>query len=402
MCLCLSSLRPTVRPHLIPYRSMAHRPRRSPHSRRSPLTDSRHTVSLLRPRTLMARPYQPTVSPRPTPTPTVNPHRRTAHRPPMAILTARFRRLTANTPRPLPLCRWISLTTDAPSPEAFLRFWQKYTVFRGRASRSEFWWWTLAAVIINALLSLLGDRHGRQAWTSSPAMWNLAIVVPGLALAVRRLHDTNKPGWWVAIFYIAMVIGLYHHDYRRWCGTVRRVQEPLATVMTMVMATAMRLWQPAVFGAAVIGAIDYAGRLRLSISCSWLFPASRRAHVLTMARRSTPHASGCLRRTIQHACTPEFRRSERARHPGFNQPAPDLRPDRPCQPPTMASRLHPHLITVRCRPRSTANRRPRPHSTARFRRCLETPATNPQHLLSTRLLPATMPRNPGKASNRYR
>ena len=115
MCLCLSSLRPTVRPHLIPYRSMAHRPRRSPHSRRSPLTDSRHTASLLRPRTLMARPHQPTVSPRPTPTPTVNPHRRTAHRPPMAILTARFRRLTANTPRPLPLCRWISLTTDAPS-----------------------------------------------------------------------------------------------------------------------------------------------------------------------------------------------------------------------------------------------------------------------------------------------
>lgn len=46
--------------------------------------------------------------------------------------------------------------------------------------------------------------------------------------------------------------------------------------------------------------------------------------------------------------------------------------------------------------------RPRPHSTARFRRCLKTPATNPQHLLSTRLPPATMPRNPGKASNRYR
>ena len=81
---------------------------------------------------------------------------------------------------------------------------------------------------------------------------------------------------------------------------------------------------------------------------------------------------------------------------------PRLTASRPCQPPTMASRLHPHLITVRCRPRSTANRRPRPHSTARFRRCLKTPATNPQHLLSTRLPPATMPRNPGKASNRYR
>ena len=64
-----------------------------------------------------------------------------------------------------------------PFSEAFLRFWQKYTVFRGRASRSEFWWWTLAAVIINALLSLLGDvTDGRLDFLTS--LWNLAIVVP--------------------------------------------------------------------------------------------------------------------------------------------------------------------------------------------------------------------------------
>lgn len=94
-----------------------------------------------------------------------------------------------------------------PFSEAFLRFWQKYTVFRGRASRSEFWWWTLAAVIINALLSLLGDvTDGRLEFLTS--LWNLAIVVPGLALAVRRLHDTNKPGWWVAVFCGMMTLGL--------------------------------------------------------------------------------------------------------------------------------------------------------------------------------------------------
>ena len=94
-----------------------------------------------------------------------------------------------------------------PFSEAFLRFWQKYTVFRGRASRSEFWWWTLAAVIINALLSLLGDvTDGRLDFLTS--LWNLAIVVPGLALAVRRLHDTNKPGWWVAVFCGMMTLGL--------------------------------------------------------------------------------------------------------------------------------------------------------------------------------------------------
>ena len=177
-------------------------------------------------------------------------------------------------------------------------------MFRGRASRSEFWWWTLAAVIINALLSLLGDvTDGRLDFLTS--LWNLAIVVPGLALAVRRLHDTNKPGWWVAVFCGMMTLGLLIMIIGGGAALYGAVQEPLATVMTMVMATAMRLWQPAVFGAAVIGAIDHAGRLRLSISCSWLFPASRRAHGLTMARRSTPHASGRLRRAVQHACTPE-------------------------------------------------------------------------------------------------
>lgn len=96
---------------------------------------------------------------------------------------------------------------DCPFPEAFLRFWKKYVAFKGRASRSEFWWWTLASVGISVLLSLLSEAtDGKLGFLSS--IWTLAILIPGLALAVRRLHDTDKPGWWVAIFYGAMALGM--------------------------------------------------------------------------------------------------------------------------------------------------------------------------------------------------
>ncbi|MBS7075503.1 MAG: DUF805 domain-containing protein [Bifidobacterium longum] len=94
-----------------------------------------------------------------------------------------------------------------PFSEAFLRFWQKYTVFRGRASRSEFWWWVLAAFGINIVLDILNTATDEKLGFLA-TIWGLATLIPTLALSVRRLHDTNKPGWWVAIFYIAMVIGL--------------------------------------------------------------------------------------------------------------------------------------------------------------------------------------------------
>lgn len=111
----------------------------------------------------------------------------------MAILTARFRRLTANTPRPLPLCRWISLYYGCSFQEAFLRFWKKYVVFRGRASRSEFWWWVLAAFGINIVLDILNTATDEKLGFLA-TIWGLATLIPTLALSVRRLHDTNKPG----------------------------------------------------------------------------------------------------------------------------------------------------------------------------------------------------------------
>lgn len=94
-----------------------------------------------------------------------------------------------------------------PFPEAFLRFWKKYVVFTGRASRSEYWWWTLAALGINIVLGIIADvSDDKLAFLTG--IWSLAVFIPGLALSVRRLHDINKSGWWLAALYGVMVIGV--------------------------------------------------------------------------------------------------------------------------------------------------------------------------------------------------
>jgi len=86
-----------------------------------------------------------------------------------------------------------------PFPEAFIRFWKKYATFKGRASCSEFWWFMLADVIITFMLSAIANAVDQLSFL--PALWALATFVPSIALATRRLHDTNKSGWWLFGYY---------------------------------------------------------------------------------------------------------------------------------------------------------------------------------------------------------
>ena len=103
--------------------------------------------------------------------------------------------------------------------QAFARFFKKYAVFHGRASRSEFWWWYLASVIISGLLwglaytvgnPLMINENGVPTPVFSAIMipyylWGLATFIPWLALAWRRLHDTNRSGGWWFIGLIPFV-----------------------------------------------------------------------------------------------------------------------------------------------------------------------------------------------------
>lgn len=110
---------------------------------------------------------------------------------------------------------------------------------QGRASRSEFWWWVLAAFGINIVLDILNTATDEKLGFLA-TIWGLVTLIPTLALSVRRLHDTNKPGWWVAIFYIAMVIGLIIMIIGGGAALYGGFRS--LAVMTMVMAA----WPPAV------------------------------------------------------------------------------------------------------------------------------------------------------------
>lgn len=78
---------------------------------------------------------------------------------------------------------------------------EKFAVFSGRAGRAEFWWFELATVIVMILLAIV-IRIVPVLGFILLAGYVLAIIVPSIAVAIRRLHDTNKSGWWLLIGFV--------------------------------------------------------------------------------------------------------------------------------------------------------------------------------------------------------
>lgn len=82
----------------------------------------------------------------------------------------------------------------------------KYATFEGRASRSEFWYFVLFLVIVNIILnivdiSVLGTTmHTEQGDIGIiSSLFSLAMLLPNLAVAARRLHDVGRTGWWLLL-----------------------------------------------------------------------------------------------------------------------------------------------------------------------------------------------------------
>lgn len=99
--------------------------------------------------------------------------------------------------------------------EWYLMVWQKYAQFTGRSRRKEYWMFALFNTIIclalygaGFALLLTSGRSLGFAMIGLYIVYALAILIPGLAVSVRRLHDTNKSGWWLLICLVPLVGGI--------------------------------------------------------------------------------------------------------------------------------------------------------------------------------------------------
>lgn len=91
--------------------------------------------------------------------------------------------------------------------EAISTCFSKYVTFSGRASRSEYWYFVLFNVLISLLAGVLDAVIFGPGTEVAPigSITSLALLLPGLSVGVRRLHDTNRSGWWYGWFFIAII-----------------------------------------------------------------------------------------------------------------------------------------------------------------------------------------------------
>jgi uncharacterized membrane protein YhaH (DUF805 family) len=80
---------------------------------------------------------------------------------------------------------------------------ERYAKFDGRAGRAEFWWFALANIIVYLIIGILMQIS--SAFLFVYLLYALAMIVPSIAVAIRRLHDTGKSGWILLIGVIPLV-----------------------------------------------------------------------------------------------------------------------------------------------------------------------------------------------------
>lgn len=100
-----------------------------------------------------------------------------------------------------------------------LALMRNYANFNGRSSRGAFWWWVLATIVLSIVTtvfdmimfpSMLADLGGNGPLS---IIASLAILIPNLAVSVRRLHDAGHSGWWLLIAFTVIGILLLIYWY---------------------------------------------------------------------------------------------------------------------------------------------------------------------------------------------
>ena len=91
----------------------------------------------------------------------------------------------------------------------------KYATLEGRASRSEYWYWVLAIIILSFVLAIIEgaviapsigfEAFDPQAGQPLRVLMIFAVFLPSLGVSVRRLHDIGRSGWWLLIQFVPFI-----------------------------------------------------------------------------------------------------------------------------------------------------------------------------------------------------
>ncbi len=91
----------------------------------------------------------------------------------------------------------------------YLDVLKKYAVFSGRARRMEYWMFFLINLIISIALGFidmtLGTINMQVGLGLFGGVYALAVLIPSIAVTVRRLHDTDRSGWWLLILFVPVI-----------------------------------------------------------------------------------------------------------------------------------------------------------------------------------------------------
>lgn len=87
--------------------------------------------------------------------------------------------------------------------EWYLAVLKQYAVFTGRARRKEYWMFCLFNLIIAVVLAIIEGVIGSPGIVGM--IYSLAVLVPSIAVGIRRLHDTGRTGWWLLIALIPLI-----------------------------------------------------------------------------------------------------------------------------------------------------------------------------------------------------
>jgi uncharacterized membrane protein YhaH (DUF805 family) len=116
--------------------------------------------------------------------------------------------------------------------EAIKSGFRNYATFKGRAARSEYWFWTLFAV----LLTVAGQTADTALFESpNPGLFaplvDLGLLLPGWAVSVRRLHDLDRTGWWLLLVFtiVGILLLLIWNCVRGTSGPNRFGPDPMAS-----------------------------------------------------------------------------------------------------------------------------------------------------------------------------